>query len=173
MLTLPTTARGTAKVMLSRGVKINHVHYWCEAFRQIEGETVSVRYDPFDAGTAYAFVRKQWLQCYSECFTTLKGRSEREMVLATTELLRRHRRHAANFNVTARRLAEFLESVEAEELLLTQRLRDRESRSIRLGIVAGAQVTDAPPGQQPPGQATERAAAGVDEEMVGELYGEF
>jgi hypothetical protein len=74
--------------MVSRGVKINHIYYWCEAFRQIEGEVVAVRYDPFDAGTAYAFVRKQWLQCYSECFATLKGHSERELMLATTELHR-------------------------------------------------------------------------------------
>jgi hypothetical protein len=173
MLTLPTTARGTAKVMPSRGVKINHVHYWCEAFRQMEGETVPVRYDPFDAGTAYAFVRKQWVQCYSECFTTLKGRSEREMMLATTELLRRHHSHAASFNVTARRLAEFLESVEGEELLLTQRLRDRESRSIRLGIVGGAHDNDASPEPQSPGQAIEHVAVAMGEEMIGELYGEF
>ena len=173
MLTLPTTARGTAKVMPSRGVKINHVYYWCEAFRQMEGEIVPVRYDPFDAGAAYAFVRKQWLQCHSECFATLKGRSEREIMLATSELLRRNRNHAASFNVTARRLAEFLESIEAEEVLLTQRLRDRESRSIRLGIGAGAQVTDALPEQQSPGQASEHFAAAVDEEMTGELYGEF
>ena len=66
-----------------------------------------------------------------------------------------------------------LESIEAEEVLLTQRLRDRESRSIRLGIGAGAQVTDALPEQQSPGQASEHFAAAVDEEMTGELYGEF
>lgn len=173
MLTLPTTAKGTAKVTVSRGVKINHVYYWCEAFRQIEGETVPVRYDPFDAGTAYAFVRKQWLQCHSECFATLKGRSEREIMLATTELHRRHRNHAASFHVTARRLAEFLESVEAEEILLTQRLRDRESRPIRLGIVAGAQGAPAVPELQSPAQVTEHFAAPVAEEMIGELYGEF
>ena len=62
MLTLPTTAKGTAKVMASRGVKINHIYYWCEAFRQIEGEIVSVRYDPFDAvsahGKTYLFEQK-------------------------------------------------------------------------------------------------------------------
>lgn len=95
------------------------------------------------------------------------------MMLATTELLRRNRNHAASFNVTARRLAEFLESVEAEELLLTQRLRDSESRSIRLGIVAGAQVLDALPEQQSSGQATQHVAAAADKEMIGELYGEF
>ena len=136
MMTLPTTSKGTAKVTISRGVKINHVYYWCEAFRQTEGEVVPVRYDPFDAGVAYAFVRKQWLQCHSECFTAMKGRTEREIMLASAELHRRNRNHAGTFHITARRLAEFLESVEAEELLLTQRLRDAENRPIRLGIVS-------------------------------------
>jgi len=173
MLTLPTTAKGTAKVTPSRGVKINRIHYWCEAFRQIEGEIVPVRYDPFDAGTAYAFVRKQWLPCHSEYFATLKGRSEREIMLATTELHRRHRNHAGSFNVTARRLAEFLESVEAEELLLTQRLRDGESRPIRLETIAGAQGADALPEPQSPDRTTEHSTDPVDEEMTGGLYGEF
>ena len=76
-------------------------------------------------------------------------------------------------HVTARRLAEFLESVEAEEVLLTQRLRDRESRSIRLGVVAGAQVTDALPEQPSPRQASGHVAVAVAEEIIGELYGEF
>ncbi len=118
MLTLPTTAKGTAKVMPARGVKINHTYYWCEAFRQIEGGIVPVRYDPFDAGTAYAFVRKQWLQCHSECYGTLKGRSEREMMLATTELHRRYHNHLTGFAITARRLAEFLQSVERKRVCL-------------------------------------------------------
>jgi len=46
----------------------------------------------------------------------------------------------ACLHITARRLAEFLQSVEAEEALLMQRLRDGESRNILLGT---------PP--QPPG----------------------
>ena len=85
MLTLPTTAKGTAKVMPSRGVKINHVYYWCEAFRdpEVQRKAVPIRYDPFDAGLAYAFVRKQWLQCHSEYYAVLKGRTEREIMLAT------------------------------------------------------------------------------------------
>jgi putative transposase len=65
ILTLPTTVKGTARVMPSRGLKINHVYYWCEALRQVGGEIVPVRYDPFDIGIAYAFVGKQWLQCHS------------------------------------------------------------------------------------------------------------
>jgi len=94
-------------------------------------------------------------------------------MLATTELHRRHRNHAATFNVTARRLAEFIESVEAEEILLTQRLRDSESRAIRLGIVAGARDADAVPERQAPAQATEYSPSRVYEETIGVLYGEF
>jgi len=167
ILTLPTTAKGTAKVMVSRGVKINHIYYWCDSFRQVEGEIVPVRYDPFDAGTAYAFVGKQWLQCHSEHFGALKGRSEREIMLATTELHRRRRNHSSTFHTTAQRLAAFLESVEAEEVLLTQRLRDRESLAIRLGVAVGKKpaVEEHEPAN-PHDDATEV-------EAVGELYGEF
>lgn len=64
------------------------------------------------------------LQCRSDCYGTLKGRSEREIMLATAELLRRHQNHSTGFHVTARRLDEFLQSIEAQENLLTQRLRD-------------------------------------------------
>ena len=171
MLTLPTTAKGTAKVMPSRGVKINHVYYWCEAFRdpEVQCAAVPIRYDPFDAGLAYAFVRKQWLQCHSEYYAVLKGRSEREIMLATNELHQRRRNHSADFTVTARQLAEFLQSVEAEEKLLTQRLSDLESREIRVTLAKRpfnegreADVPAAPSvGQQ------------VDEMTIGEVYGAF
>ena len=112
-------------MMPSRGVKINHIYYWCEAFRdpEVQGETVPVRYDPFDAGTAYAFVRKQWLQCHSEYYAVAEGpfgagdhAGHARTAPAPPELI------PPSFTVTARQLAEFLQSVEAEEKLLTQRL---------------------------------------------------
>jgi putative transposase len=173
MLTLPTTAKGTAKVMSSRGVKINNICYWCGAFRQVEGETVPVRYDPFDAGTAYAFVQRQWLQCHSDCYGTLKGRSEREIMLATTELHRKHHNHSAGFAVTARHLAEFLQSVEAEEILLTQRLRDREQRAIRSEITTHSENRDVMSEQRASPGSPEHVAPTADDRTVGELYGEF
>jgi hypothetical protein len=50
--TLPTTTRGTAKVVAGKGVKIRHVYYWCEAFRDpgVRGRQIAIRFDPFDAG---------------------------------------------------------------------------------------------------------------------------
>ena len=60
-------------------------------------------------------------------------------MLATEELRQRYHNHSAAFDVTARQLAEFLQSVEAQETLLTQRLSDLESKTIRLTLtnVAG------------------------------------
>jgi putative transposase len=173
VLTLPTTPKGTARVMPSCGVKIHYIYYWCEAFRQIEGAEVPVRYDPFDAGTAYAFVRKQWLQCHSDCYGTLKGRSEREIMLATAELRRRRQNHSADFHITARRLAEFLQSVEAEEALLTQRLRDRESRALRLGIPPRVENGDVGGEREEPVLSPPSTERPIVDQTVGELYGEF
>ena len=134
MATLPTTRRGTAKVVLGRGVIINCVRYWAEAFRDpnVENQDVPVRYDPFDIGTAYAFVKNCWTECHSEHYVALQGRSEKEIMLASKEVRRRSQLHSRErFTLTARKLADFLESAEAKERCLLQQLRDRESGSIR------------------------------------------
>jgi hypothetical protein len=134
MATLPTTQRGTARVLPGRGVVINRVYYWAEAFRDptVENHDVAVRYDLFNVGTAYAFVKNRWTECHSEHYVVLQGRSEKEIMLASKELRRRSQLYSRErFTVTARKLADFLESVETEEKYLLQRLRDRESKSIR------------------------------------------
>jgi transposase InsO family protein len=130
--TLPTTPKGTAKVSPGLGVKLNHVFYWSEALRDpaIERQQVAVRYDPFDAGIAYAYVGKRWVQCISEHYSILQGKSDRELMLATIELRKRAQKHAGQFTVTAKKLADFLASVEAEETLRAQRLQDREAKSV-------------------------------------------
>lgn len=134
MLTLPTTRKGTARILPSLGVKIHYLHYWADAFLdpEVEGMQVPVRFDPFDAGTAYAFVKGRWVRCFSEHYARFSGRSEREMLLATAELRKSQQRHNQQFTITARKLADFLASLEAEELLLEQRLRDAQAREILL-----------------------------------------
>jgi transposase InsO family protein len=149
MLTFPTTARGAARVMAGRGVKINYIYYWCEAFRDasVEGEDVPVRYDPYDAGRAYVYVRGVWRQCHSEHYVRFQRRTERELMIAAAELRRRNQQHGKRLVITAHRLASFLSSVEAEELTLKQRLRDAEARRSRERIdvpaPAGAPVLPA------------------------------
>lgn len=134
MMTMPTTVKGTALVNTGKGVKINHLHYWSPVFRDpaVERTQVPVRYDPYDAGTAFAYVGNRWVTCYSEYFSLFHGRSEREMMIAAAELHKRYRDHSRQFRLTARRLADFVASAESEESLLVQRLQDAAARRIRL-----------------------------------------
>jgi len=132
VLTLPTTRKGTAKVMPCLGVKINGLCYWSDALLnpEVEKTQAPIRYDPFDAGVAYAFIKGRWVQCLSEHYAIFAGRSEREIQLATAELRKRNQLHSQQFTITARKLADFLTSLEAEEILLEQRLRDAEAREM-------------------------------------------
>lgn len=145
LATLPTTSRGTSTVSPGRGVTINRVYYWSEVFRDptVENHDVPIRYDPFDIGIAYAFVKNHWTECHSEHYTALQGRSEREIMLASKELRRRARLHSQErFSLTARKLADFLDSAEAEEKCLLQRLRDRESASLRQNGLASLSLIE-------------------------------
>ena len=174
MATLPTTAKGVAKVASGRGVKVNQIYYWSDRFRNpaVEGTCVPVRYDPFDAGAAYAFVERQWVRCYSEHHTIFQGKSEKEILLASHELRRRNRVCAGGKATTARKLADFLQSVESEELLLEQRMRDREGQSARrasLNVVPDRPDNGVRPQTQ---QSPDPSPCGATPAAY-ELYGEF
>ncbi len=134
--TLPSTPKGTAKLQPNLGVKIHSLYYWArgDAFRdaEVEKTQIRVRYDPYDMGHAFACVKGRWVECISEHYARFKGRTEREIQLATQELRQRHRRHGQQFVCTAAKLADFLSSVEAEEVLLGQRKRDEEGRRVFL-----------------------------------------
>jgi hypothetical protein len=139
ILTLPTTSDEKAKVQPSQGVKINYIYYWTNAFHnpQIENTRVQVRYDPFDAGTAYAFVGGQWVKCLSQYYTDFQGRSEKELKLASSELRKRQQNYTKQSKISAKNLATFLASVEAQEALLEQRSRDAEAADVFRVIEGG------------------------------------
>jgi len=176
--TRPTTSKGTAKVLPGRGVRIHNLLYWCEAFRnpQIEGTQVAVRYDPYDAGRAWAACgstgRQHWCECHSEYYSVLRGRSEKEMLLATQELRARRRQPAQRFSVNAKQLSVFLQSAEAEEALLKQRLRDLATRRLLTAVDTASSADSATvevfrQAVTPPTHAVEPAME------VRELYEEF
>jgi transposase InsO family protein len=129
IMTLPTTSMGTAQVLPGRGVKVHYIYYWSDLFRdpEIERKQIPVRYDPFDAGTAFAFVKDQWVQCHSEYYAIFHGHSERELMLATQELRKRQCQHARQRGISAKIIGDFLQSAEAREILLNQRLRDHQT----------------------------------------------
>jgi putative transposase len=175
MATLPATPKGTAKVTPGRGVKINHIYYWSGSFQSpaVENQQVSIRYDPFDAGTAYAFVERRWVRCHSEYYTVLHGHSEKEIMVASNELRRRQQSHSQGLVITAKKLAGFLQSVEADEVLMAQRLRDQEAQAARNSLSV-APLPPPYPGRRE-GEPVEANAIAVIAESAdsGEVYGEF
>lgn len=175
MWTLPTTAKGTAKVAPGRGVKINHVYYWAESLRDpaIEHSQVGVRYDPFDAGVAYVFAGGRWAQCHSEYYLAFRGRSEKEIALASAELRRQQQCHSQGFEITAKKLAGFLASVESEEALLLQIQRDRESRNVRNRAPAIPTGDPHGPGAGPQAPVEDGMERLENAPKSCEIYGEF
>ena len=139
ILTLPTTSKGKAKVKPGKGVKIEYKDYWHNALRdpEIENTWVDVRYDPFNAGIAYVYVRGQWLECISEYYPLFRGRSEKEIRLVTAELKKRHQNHHSNYKIRAKQLGNFLAKTEVEEILLEQRLRDEQTNEVFRVIEGG------------------------------------
>jgi hypothetical protein len=141
IFTLPTTAKGTAKIVPSQGIKINHIYYWHNSFRsrEVENTQATVRYDPYDVGTAYVYIKGQWVSCISQHYSSFHGRSEREIMTASEELRKQHKNHSKQFTVNAKALAEFLANTEATEAMLLQRLRDVEAKDVLLAIESGFQ----------------------------------
>jgi putative transposase len=146
MLTLPSTPKGTARVIPSKGVQIRNIYYWSQAFADpaIEKMSVPIRYDPFDIGVAYVFIEGQWTQCISEHYAKLHGRSEREIKILTAELRRQATAHATQLDSRLKSRAAFLHEVATTEASLTQRLKDLENQAVRsLGAQPSA-IPDAP-----------------------------
>jgi len=150
MASLPTTTKGTAKVQPDNGVKINYLHYWSDAFRnpEVENSQVPVRYDPHDVSTAYAYVVGRWVRCDSEYAPRLQGHSEREFRLAAEELRKQNRDHARKMPITAKRLADFLQSAEVSVTLHSQRLHDTETKRA-LTLIEGGRTTETSDGDSP------------------------
>ncbi len=129
--TLPTIKRGMARVRPSLGVKINNIYYWHNSFQhpEVEGTELVVRYDPYDMGTAYAYINKYWVSCISQYYTTFVGHSEKEMMQVVEQLRKQHdKNNSKRFVVTASSLFNYLNQEEIDEQVVLQRIRGMEER---------------------------------------------
>ncbi|MBD2565924.1 Mu transposase C-terminal domain-containing protein [Nostoc linckia FACHB-391] len=129
ILTLPAPDQRKRKVQPGKGVKIHNIYYWADVFRdpEIEKSMLWVRYDPWNAGIAYALAQGQWVKCISSYYQYFQGRSEKEIRLASAELNQRQRNYGRKLTINDRELVEFLKSKFAQEgAILKQRLRDAE-----------------------------------------------
>ncbi|WP_100897479.1 hypothetical protein [Nostoc flagelliforme] len=76
------------------------------------------------------FIHGLWVECISEYYPLFRGRSEKEIQLATAELKKHQQNHASSDKIRCKQLAEFMASTEAEEALLAQRLRDLQTLEV-------------------------------------------
>lgn len=135
--TLPSTKKGTVKISETEGVQINYIHYWNDEFKnpEVSGTTVPVKFDPENVGIAYVYIRNRvdgrkvgrWVQCRSDYYAQFKGRSIREITIASIEIREQDKLTRQQKRITAYRLALFLEKAENCEKLLLQRKKDFES----------------------------------------------
>lgn len=126
--TLPSTPKGHAKVIRSRGIKINNFYYWNDALRVTYGLNVPVRYDPYNIAVAYAFVKGQWVRCHSQFYALLQGRSEKELALITQEIKKRRSDHNRKIVINAQIVAAFIAESQEIELELKDMRRAAEMR---------------------------------------------
>lgn len=126
--TLPTTAKGKAKIIPGHGVKINYVYYWCDQFKapKLERTSVHVRYNPFDVSYACAYIDNKWVDLVSEYATQFKGRSSREIQLISMEIRERQRKTHERRGVNAELISVYMEEADKTERILLQRMRDQE-----------------------------------------------
>jgi len=142
MMTRPSTKLGHALVQPGKGIKVNYLYYWSDAFRnpEVERTKVSVRYDPFDMGVAYAYVQGRWVKCISQYYSTFSGRSEKELLLASQEIKQFGKLTKTRTSISAKRLADFLSNAQEHEALLLQRLRDLEGKQVLEAIANKSKV---------------------------------
>ena len=153
MLTRPTPRTGYATVHPSRGLTVNGLHSWHERMRApaVAGQSVPVRYEPYDMGVVYAFVEWQWLTCVADAFALVHGRSEREWQLILEEWRAQRRQHGQKrLTVNGPLLAQFLEAVAAEEQILLQRQRDLEEQGLRDALLGARTLAPLHELERPP-----------------------
>ncbi|OUA85950.1 transposase [Bacillus thuringiensis serovar leesis] len=132
IMTLPSTRNGKVTINSRTGIRVNYINYWNYTFKspQLEGESVAIRYDPYDISIVYAYVKGQWVKCTSELYHEFKGKTEKELRIATEEIKKKKYLYSKNYTINARKIASFISKLEKEEKMMVQNLKDLELRTI-------------------------------------------
>ncbi len=142
ILTLPSPQSGEKRIVQpGRGVKVNHIYYWCHAFRdpEVEKTAVEVKIDPFNISVAYCYLKGRWHECTSNHYPYLQGRTEKELQVISTDLRQRKRHQGLSTVLSNRELVEHLQGAyQVEEKLLKQRLQALENQTV-LNLIEGKQ----------------------------------
>jgi hypothetical protein len=81
--------------------------------------------------------------------------------------------HSQGIAITAKKLAGFLQSVEADELLMAQRLRDQEAQTARNSLSVVPSMPPSPAVADGESMQATPVSANAEATDSGEIYGEF
>ncbi|MDA8172200.1 MAG: DDE-type integrase/transposase/recombinase [Nitrospiraceae bacterium] len=134
---------GTRTVDWQRGVKVNHIWYWSDAFRSagLHKKPVDVRIDPWDVRFVYALVNGVWQRCVSKLAMRLRQYTVIELRYAFEELAKEH--NIKKKDLTPERIAEWMKVLDARNF--DDRLREQQSEARliydRLGMATVSDTT--------------------------------
>ncbi|MBB6579567.1 hypothetical protein HNP33_003681 [Comamonas odontotermitis] len=159
----PVDRAGQRRVHGQRGVKVNDLLYWNPRFAEphIAGQSLQVRYDPWDASSVYVWANNTWLRAQCRSLLSLGHRSESER-MALSEEYRNRSGTKVNDALSAQRLQEFLQTFTPEGALAQAMERHQENRLL-YGKLALANVSEVIVPRKP-GLLTKAANASVTNE---------
>jgi hypothetical protein len=107
------------------------------------------RYNPFNAGLGYVYVKGRWLECRSEHYAAFYGRTRKEVTILSKEIRKMalEAGEAKRSRVTTKILADHMSANDIEEARM-QYFKDQAlaaARGGQLGPVAATAIASNPP----------------------------
>ena len=138
--TCPPADRGGVRLVnRQRGVKVNDQLYWNPEFRdpRLAGQSLPVRYDPWDASSVYVRYKDRWLHATCRNLLGLGQLTELERRALTEEYTRRSG-NAGDDERASQRLREFMQVFTPEGALAAALERQQENKSLYNTLQVGS-----------------------------------
>ena len=141
----PVEREGVRLVNRQRGVKVNDQLYWNFEFRdpRLAGQSLPVRYDPWDASSVYVRFNGRWLHATCRNLLGLGHLTEFERRALTEEYTRRSGA-AVDDERACQRLREFMQVFTPEGALAAEFERQQENKSLYTILQVGSITPVAP-----------------------------
>ncbi|KVR40954.1 Mu transposase C-terminal domain-containing protein [Burkholderia multivorans] len=127
----PVDRTGTRQIHRQRGVKVDQRFYWNAAFdsARLDGESLMVRYDPWDASSVYVRIKDVWIRAVCRNLLGVGLLTDIEKRAITEEYNRRHGSLSDNER-DKKRLREFIEVFTPEGALAVEFERQAENKAL-------------------------------------------
>lgn len=130
--TLPSNKQGDTKIQKNVSFKVNCIEYFAEELASYRGQSLEVRYDPYNVGHAFVMGKAGWIEGKSMYYGQLAGRSEKEIMAISLQINEINSRSTLREKDRALLVGDFLRGIRVVEdnlAIQTQAARDREQHA--------------------------------------------